>query len=115
MKIADMLLEEQMLFVFDLILIFAMITLIFSRNNIISLLALLSYLLVISFELCISATELSLLILLIYVGALLVIFLVNGVLLISSITIMFGLLVCYYTIMIELLHSIKEGKEQITR
>lgn len=71
-------------FLLDVMMILATITLTFSLNNVILLINFLSMITIVGIELSISNIEITLLILVIYESSLLCLFLVNGVLLMSS-------------------------------
>jgi hypothetical protein len=67
-------------------MILATITLTFSLNNVILLINFLSMITIVGIELSVSNIEISLLILVIYESSLLCLFLVNGILLMSSLS-----------------------------
>ena len=75
----------------DVMMILATITLTFSLNNVILLMNFLSMITIVGIELSVSNIEINLLILVIYESSLLCLFLVNGILLMSSLTFNFTL------------------------
>ena len=70
----------------DVMMILATITLTFSLNNVILLMNFLSMITIVGIELSVSNIEINLLILIIYESSLLCLFLVNGILLMSSLS-----------------------------
>jgi len=74
----------ELYFLLDVMMILATITLTFSLNNVILLINFLSMITIVGIELSVSNIEITLLILVIYESSLLCLFLVNGILLMSS-------------------------------
>ena len=76
----------ELYFLLDVMMILAKITLTFSLNNVILLINFLSMITIVGIELSVSNIEITLLILVIYESSLLCLFLVNGILLMSSLS-----------------------------
>ncbi len=76
----------ELYFLLDVMMILATITLTFSLNNVILLINFLSMITIVGIELSVSNIEITLLILVIYESSLLCLFLVNGILLMSSLS-----------------------------
>ena len=90
-------------FLLDVMMILATITLTFSLNNVILLINFLSMITIVGIELSVSNIEITLLILVIYESSLLCLFLVNGILLMSSLSFNFRISVNNLLIIPQLL------------